>query len=141
MLVYNKYMKELGIGKHDYPLGTIRQKLFDKRFRKNKDGVVVAQLWDLNYVLDIENYCALRAFRENPNRMGYPGSLGSDDEWNQILDEMALFYKLGVYTDGYYFSLDPKIEKEFNIHSQEELDKKVKELKETVDKYYRNLWD
>lgn len=60
MLVYNKYLKELGYNKSDFPF-----KKKDERYELNKDcGVVEAQTWSLHNTIILELYTYLRYFQD-----------------------------------------------------------------------------
>lgn len=68
MLVYNKYLKELGYKKSDFPFTKK-----DDRYKLDKEtGVVEAQTWALHNTIVLELYTYLRAFQENCPK-GIPG--------------------------------------------------------------------
>jgi len=68
MLVYNKYLKELGYKKSDFPF-----RIRDSRYKlKKKYGVVEAQTWNLDNTIVLELYTYLRFFQETCPK-GIPG--------------------------------------------------------------------
>ena len=68
MLVYNKYLQELGVDENTYPLGDScnHETELDK-----KTGVIPCQTWNLNLTLAMELYTYLKAFKDI--KPGYPG--------------------------------------------------------------------
>lgn len=90
MLVYNKYLKELGYKKSDFSL-----KKKDARYDLNKEyGVVEAQTWELDNTIVLELYTYLRYFQDECPK-GIPGGWidesKEDDglsDWRNALDEM-----------------------------------------------------
>ena len=83
MLVYNDYLKDLGVTKNTYPLGNScsHETELDK-----ESGVIPCQTWNLNLTLAMELYTYLRAFKDI--KPGHPACLKSMEEWDKILDEM-----------------------------------------------------
>lgn len=68
MLVFNKYLKELGYKKDSSPF-----KKYDKRYSLDKKyGVVDAQTWELDDTIVLELYTYLRYFQECCTK-GIPG--------------------------------------------------------------------
>lgn len=68
MLVFNKYLKELGYKKDDFPF-----KKKDERYSLDKEyGVVDAQTWELDDTIILELYTYLRYFQECCTK-GIPG--------------------------------------------------------------------
>lgn len=60
MLVYNKYLKELGYKEDDFPFDEK-----DERYQLSKSyGVVEAQTWDLYNTIVLELYTYLRFFQD-----------------------------------------------------------------------------
>lgn len=60
MLVFNKYLKELGYKEDNFPFGKK-----DNRYKLSKKyGVVEAQTWDLHTTIILELYTYLRFFQE-----------------------------------------------------------------------------
>lgn len=77
MLVYNKYLKELGVKPTDYP--------FNKATEPDEDGIIPEHLWDLDWTLAAEVYAYLRAFQEHSG--GVPCGM-TGEEWDAILQKM-----------------------------------------------------
>lgn len=68
MLIYNKYLKELGYKKDDFPF-----KKEDERYNLDKEhGVVEAQTWNLHMTMILELYTYMRFFQEHLMHKGIP---------------------------------------------------------------------
>lgn len=82
MLIHNKYLEELGVGKNTYPLGNS----CDHETELDEEaGVIPCQTWNLDLTLAMELYTYLRAFKDI--KPGHPACISSE-EWDKILDEM-----------------------------------------------------
>lgn len=92
MLVYNKYLKELGLEKKDFPFDrSVRQ---DDRYKLEKElGVIEAQTWNLDDTIVYELYTYLRAFQENYSNFGIPcpycDKEDGEKEWYNIIQEIV----------------------------------------------------
>lgn len=119
MLKYNKYMKELGLTKKDYPFKQTRW-----RFGRRNN----AYTWNLDIVILLELYTYLRLFVDT-DLHGYPNICNSMEEWRKILWELidSLRKVISRYQD---LDLDPETE-------QKELTKFFTQLAE----YFPRLWD
>ena len=84
MLVYNKYLEELGITKDTYPLGS---SCTHETELDEKAGVIPCQTWNLNLTLAMELYTYIKAFRDNTH--GHPLCFENIEEWHAVLDEVA----------------------------------------------------
>lgn len=90
MLVYNKYLKELGYKESDFPF-----KKKDDRYNLDKEcGVVEAQTWDLYNTIILELYTYLRYFQDVCPK-GIPGGWIDESkedrglsDWRKSLNEM-----------------------------------------------------
>lgn len=97
MLIYNKYLKELGYKKSDFPF-----KKEDDRYNLDKEyGVVEAQTWNLNNTIILELYTYLRNFQERFMHYGTPicfvekfenGKVkhidGGEKDWHNIIQQI-----------------------------------------------------
>lgn len=147
-----------------------------RRFRKRVKlilhwlfrGYTLESLWSLNeYLMEIFIY-RLKAFK-NSRYMSYPGNLGSQEEWNEILDRMIKGFEVmkseelaGDYPE---ITSEPTLkevelelggitikatalasnltdrEKEAIQRAGERQNKYDKETLELFTKYFHNLWD
>lgn len=117
MLRYNKYLKDVGIKKTDYPFS---------EFRKNisEDSYLRIASWNLDWALALIIYSHLRAFKDNT--IGFPAYMNSPEEWDKVLDEMI---------DGFAYYIQHHDDEEWK-----EADKKLKRSLSLIAEYYRDLW-
>lgn len=97
MLVYNKYLKELGLKKSDF----VDKK--DPRYELDKEyGVVEAQTWNLYETIVLELYVYLRDFQDRFMRVSTPiqfvekyedGEIkhieGGEKDWHKIVQQIV----------------------------------------------------
>lgn len=88
MLVFNKYLKELGYEKDDFP-----SKRLDNRFKPDKHrGVVPAQTWNLDITIALELYTYLRYFQEECMDSDFPICFASEENgkkhWHQVAQDI-----------------------------------------------------
>lgn len=81
MIIYNDYLKSLGMKPDDYPFDKVSYDKLDKDL-----GVCIEETWNLNLTMAIQIYTYLCALRDV--KAGHPACLGSMEEWNDILNEM-----------------------------------------------------
>lgn len=88
MLIYNEYLKKIGVGKNTYPLGNScsHEKELDK-----EAGVIPCQTWNLDRTLAMELYTYILYFKDHTK--GYPIFCKDKLEWDNILEEMADGFK------------------------------------------------
>ena len=68
MVKYNKYLKELGLNKNDYPFNIVEG---DERYFEDEDGFKNSEFFSLDYSLSLYIYSQLCYFREHC-LYGYP---------------------------------------------------------------------
>lgn len=78
MLVYNKYLQELGVKPTDYP--------FNKATEPDEDGIIPEHLWDLDRTMTMELYTYIKAFQER--RGGIPACY-TEKQWDAILQKIV----------------------------------------------------
>ena len=91
MLLYNKYLKELGYKKNDFPFDETGKT--DKRYAVDKKrGLVEAQTWNLDTTIVLELYTYLRDFQENYMKGATPAPYftyeDGDKKWHQVVAEI-----------------------------------------------------
>ena len=80
-------------------------------------------------------YPRLKYFR-NMDKMGYPGTLNSMEEWEEILDKMLFAFDYALNEDEERFSpID------FDLEEHQSMLDRVNEGFELFGKYFLNLWD
>lgn len=91
MLVYNKYLKELGMKKDDFPFDRTEKK--DGRYGLDKKyGIVEAQTWNLDKTIVCELYTYIRAFQDNFT-FGVPCPYCNEEDgmekWKKVIDKIV----------------------------------------------------
>lgn len=117
MIRYNKYLKDVGIKKNDYPFDEIKPS-----FSENKCLRIAT--WNCNWALVLTIYSHLKAFREYNN--GYPIGMNEED-FNAMLDEMIEGFAFYIKTP--YCSEDFK-----------EAEKKLKKSMKMLADNFEELW-
>ena len=106
MLKLNKYLREIGIDENSYPFNE-KERQSDCRYKEDEDGFVSAEFWNLDTTFAMYIYSHLCYFRDNCN-YGHPGNL-SEEQWNKILDDMIIAFKLLIEKDETdYHSIESK---------------------------------
>lgn len=80
-------------------------------------------------------YPRLKYFR-NMDKMGYPGTLNSMEEWNDILDKMLFSFDYSINGDEDRFSPTA-----FTSEEYQDMLNRVDEGFRLFGKYFLNLWD
>lgn len=128
MLVYNKYLKELGYEKSDFPFRTK-----DGRFKLDKEfGVVEAQTWNLYNTIVLELYTYLRYFQDECPK-GIPGPFIDDSKDDHGLsDWRAVLAKIVDGLKAYWLAqnLDPLDAQKEYVDWQKERDKLYEQFEE-----------
>ena len=140
MLLYNKYLKKLGLKEEDY---FVFQKKDDKRNRLNKKiGLVPSEIWNLDATLILTLYTYITHFKEE--RFGYPSYLSSDEEWDSILGKMQegfkryiLYFMVGR---GEEYEELSKLERHQCCKREEEIYKAVKDSLDLIKEHFFDLW-
>lgn len=91
MLVYNKYLKELGYKKSDFPFDRTEKK--DSRYGLDKTtGTVEAQTWNLYITIVLELYTYMRDFQDHYMKLGLPGPFidkkDGEKEYHQVVQDI-----------------------------------------------------
>ena len=91
MLVYNKYLKELGMKKDDFPFNRTEKK--DGRYGLDKKyGIIEAQTWNLDKTIVCELYTYIRAFQDNFT-FGVPCPYCNEEDgmekWKKVIDKIV----------------------------------------------------
>lgn len=91
MLVNNKYLKELGWKKGDFPFD--RTERDDPRYKLDKNtGTVEAQTWNLETTIVLEVYTYLRDFQDHYMKCGTPAPYFTYEDgakqWHNIIAEI-----------------------------------------------------
>lgn len=127
MLTLNKYLKELGVNKKNYYLF---EKTKDKRYKMNKDGLVPAETWSLDYTIILTLYTYISQFKDTI--ISYPSSLNSMEEWEDILEEILKGFRDYIKYD---------IADKHDFDKEEDLCNGVKHSLELITKWFFDLWD
>lgn len=93
MIEYNKYCKELGLTKKDFPFNELSK-------RETIEEKMSVMTWNLDKTLLIEMYCYFRALRDQ--KIGFPICLekeGGSEKWNEILDTILEGIKAKYQSD------------------------------------------
>ena len=105
----NRYLKDLGITEKDWP--------FDKNLKDNRyipDDTFLSQsdTWSMTGTLAMIIYTYLMKFKET-NKMSYPASLKSLDEWDKILEEelkkVKTISELRILNEQNFFDFQNKV--------------------------------
>ena len=91
MLVYNKYLKELGLKKNDFPFDCTEKE--DHRYALDKKaGTIESQTWNLDRTIVLELYTYLRDFQDNYMKMGVPAPYftygNGEKRWHQVVADI-----------------------------------------------------
>ena len=140
MLVFNKYLKELGYKKNDFPF---EEK--DGRYKLSKKyGVVEAQTWGLHTTIVLELYTYLRFFQDECPK-GIPGPFIDDSkedsgsgDWQKTLQLMIDGLKAYIECEKLNCSDFPSYE-EYDKTLQSK-DKQFKKSWKLIGKYLDCLW-
>ncbi len=120
MLVYNDYLKDIGVKRTDFPIRSPHSNRLEKGM-----GVKPCQLWNLNYTLAMELYTYICAFQDTT--CCFPAYMESPKEWDKILDEI----KAGLV--AYIQTRDDPVP---NEKAGEQLERSLDLIKE----YWGDLW-
>ena len=109
MLVYNKYLKELGYKKNDFPFDKTERR--DPRYSLDKKrGVIESQTWNLYNTIVLELYTYMRDFQENYMDLGLPGPFiekeNGKEEYHQIVQDIIEGLKAFIDVQSLYCSKD-----------------------------------
>lgn len=91
MLLFNKYLKELGYKKNDFPFD--RTEKTDPRYALDKEtGIVQAQTWNLDTTIVLELYTYLRDFQEYYMKGATPAPYftyeDGEAQWHQVVADI-----------------------------------------------------
>lgn len=120
MLVYNDYLKELGVKKTDFPFKAHHSYKLEKGM-----GVKPCQLWNLNYTIAMELYTYICAFMDTT--CCFPAYMEGPDEWDKILNEIK---------DG----LAAYIKTKDDIVPNEKIMQKLERSLDLIKEYWGDLW-
>ena len=95
MLKPNKYLRAIGIDENFWLFKDT--KYGDDRYKKDEDGFVNAEFWNLDSTFAMYIYSHLCYFKENCN-VGHPGNM-TWKQWNKCLDDMITAFRLLVEED------------------------------------------
>ena len=123
MLKYNRYLKELGITKKDFPFVL-------KKPKADKDGFKESEFYSLDYTLSLYIYSQLCYFRDNC-MYGYPAKFSSIEKWEAVIDKMIEAFKLMI--------LESKNDDIDYVLSSSKA-KKIRQGLRLFIKYYHDLW-
>ena len=140
MLVFNKYLKELGLKENSFPFDEK-----DERYELEEEyGVIEAQTWSLYNTIILELYTYLRFFQDECTK-GIPGPFINDykadsgyGEWRQTLQQMVDGLKAYIEIDNLNSSDFPSYEE-----YDKAVEKKYKQFKKSwklIGKYLDCLW-
>ena len=138
MLVYNKYLKELGYKRNEFPF---EEK--DGRYKlMKKYGVVEAQTWSLYNTIILELYTYLRFFQECCPK-GIPGPFIDDSkpddglaDFQKVVQEIIDGLKAYIELENLEYSPDIEATKK----KQKELEKKFEKGWGLLGKYLGCFW-
>lgn len=138
MLVFNKYLKELGYKKSDFPFDDKK----DSRYSLDKKtGVVEAQTWNLYNTIILELYTYLRNFQENYQSYGTPMEFAEKEnrqkEWHDIIEK--IIQGLRAYVTAENLDIENYDYETYN-KQKEELYKTFEEGWTLLGKYIGCLW-
>lgn len=123
MLVYNDYLKKIGVKKSEFPFHAPHSTQIDR-----EKGVRPCQLWNLDYTLAMEIYTYISAFMDDTGC--YPAYMEGKEEWDEILNEI----KIGL--EDYIKSRTFEYDKDEFARARKGLDRSLDLLKE----YWEDLW-
>ena len=106
-----------------------------KRFEEMTEEEKANECFTAYYPMAKFIYPRLKYFR-NMDKMGYPGTLNSMEEWNNILDKMLCSFDYALNEDEERFS---RIDVDLEEH-QAMLDRAIEGFK-LFGEYFLNLWD
>lgn len=140
MLVFNKYLKELGLKENSFPFDEK-----DERYKLSKKyGVVEAQTWSLYNTIILELYTYLRFFQDECPK-GIPGPFINDrkadsglGEWRKTLQQMIDGLRAYIEIDNLNSSDFPSYEEYDRV-----VELKYKQFKKSwklIGKYLDCLW-
>lgn len=126
MLLYNKYLKELGYKKKDFPFDLTGKE--DSRYALDKEcGVVEAQTWNVETTIVLELYTYIRFFQDNFMKCATPAPYftyeDGDKKWHQVVADIV---------DGLRAYIDVR---SLNLSDFKDLDEYKKVQQEYFDKF------
>ena len=142
MLVFNKYLKELGFKKSDFTDSK------DSRFKLDKErGVVEAQTWNFGNTIILELYTYFRDFQEYHMKIATPAFFvkkwengkmehieGGEKEWHRIIQEIIDGLKAYITAEEMW----PANEEE--EQEREKLFKQFSKSWKLIDEYMGCFW-
>ena len=141
MLVYNKYLKKLGLKKKDY---YVFRKGEDKRYRLNKKiGLVPAEVWNLDTTLILQLYTYISQFMDQSEGC-CPGYFNSYNEWKDTLEKIRDGFKryilYFIVEKGKEYDEIKTLERSEQYKREEEIGKAVLDSLDLIKEHFFSLW-